>query len=66
MERRKPLAALDGNMSNLDLMAKKIKSKPSPKKLNLKDDPTVHLDMSFEEAIKKAVNTPIKKSKIKK
>lgn len=31
-----------------------------------KNDPKVHLDMSFEDAIKLAVNTPIKKSKITK
>lgn len=30
------------------------------------NDPKVHLDMSFEDAIKLAVNTPIKKTKITK
>jgi hypothetical protein len=47
-------------------MSKKVKSKLPPKKLNLPNDEPVHLDMSFEDAIKKAVNTPIKKSKAKK
>lgn len=46
-------------------MAKKIKSKGIPKPLKLPNDEPVHLDMPFEDAIKKAVNTPIKKSKIK-
>ena len=47
-------------------MAKDKKSKviPSPKKLP--NDEPVHLDMSFEEAIKLALNTPIKKKKVKK
>ena len=36
-----------------------------PKKLLLKDQP-VHLDMSFKDAVKLALNTPIKKSKINK
>ena len=45
-------------------MPKKPK-KPKPiaipqKKLNLPDDQPVHLNMTFEEAIKKAVSTPIK------
>lgn len=30
------------------------------------NDPKVHLDMSFEDAIKAALNTPIKKTKITK
>ena len=47
-------------------MAKKVKSKLPPQKLNLPNDEPVHLDMSFEDAIKKAVNTPIKKSKVNK
>lgn len=47
-------------------MAKKAKSKIPPKKLNLPNDEPIHLDMSFEDAIKKAVNTPTKKSKVKK
>lgn len=47
------------------------KPKPKPiavpqKKLNLPDDEPLHLDMTFEETIKKAVNTPIKNSKTKK
>jgi hypothetical protein len=37
----------------------------SVKKLPVKEKPT-KLDMSFEEAIKLAVNTPVKKSKVKK
>jgi len=46
-------------------MGKKKTSKtPSIKKLP--DDKSVHLDMSFEEAIKKAVNTPIKNSRVNK
>lgn len=45
-------------------MAKaKKKATPKPKKLNLPDDEPVKLNMSFEEAIKRAVNTPIKKAK---
>lgn len=45
-------------------MAKASKKKDKkPKKLNLPDDKPLHLDMSFEEAIKKAANTPIKKKK---
>ena len=47
---------------------KKIKAKkipPSPKRLNLPDDEPVKLNMTFEEAIKKALNTPIKGSKAK-
>ena len=47
-------------------MAKPKKKTSKPKKLNLPDDEPLHLDMTFEEAIKKAVNTPIKNSKIKK
>ena len=51
-------------------MPKKPK-KPKPiavpqKKLNLPDDQPVHLDMTFEEAIRKAVNTPIQKKNKKK
>jgi hypothetical protein len=42
------------------------KSKPkSTKKLPIKEKPT-KLDMPFEDAIKLALNTPIKKSKVKK
>ena len=50
-------------------MAKTKKpKKPKPiavpqKKLNLPNDEPVHLDMTFEQAIKKAVNTPIKNRK---
>ena len=60
--------ALIGNMSNLVFMAKKkIKSKtPSTKKLKLPNDEPVHLDMSFEEAIKLAAKTPTKKINVKK
>jgi len=46
-------------------MTKKSK-KSAPqiiKKLILPDDEPIHLDMTFEEAIKRAVNTPIEKSK---
>jgi hypothetical protein len=46
-------------------MVKKKTSKSTSVR-KLPDDKPVHLDMSFEEAIKKAVNTPIKKSKINK
>jgi len=45
---------------------KKPKPIAIPQKLNLPDDEPVHLDMSFEEAIRKAVNTPIKKKNKKK
>lgn len=45
--------------------AKKNKKVVAPKrKLNLPNDEPLHLDMSFEEAIKLALNTPIKNSKI--
>ena len=37
-----------------------------PKKLSLPNDEPLHIDMSFEDIIKKAVNTPIKNSKINK
>lgn len=49
-------------------MAKKAKkASPSlPKKLNLPNDEPVKLNMSFEDAIKKALNTPTKKSKVNK
>jgi hypothetical protein len=52
-------------------MPKKPKpKKPRPiavpqKKLNLPNDEPAHLDMTSEEAIKKAVNTPIKNIKKK-
>jgi hypothetical protein len=42
------------------------KTAPSPKRLNLPDDEPVRLNMTFEEAIKRALNTPIKGSKAKK
>ena len=45
---------------------KKPKPVAVPNKLNLPDDIPVHLDMTFDEAIKKAVHTPIKNSKAKK
>ena len=45
-------------------MAKKKKPKsPSTKKIKYPNDEPVHLDMSFEEAIRLAANTPIKKKK---
>ena len=48
-------------------MAKSKKTKsPSIKKIKFPNDEPLHLDMSFEEAMKLALNTPIKKSKINK
>ena len=56
-------------------MAKSTQKKNPPKKaigsapkrkLILPDDEPLHLDMTFEEALKLALNTPIKKSKVKK
>jgi hypothetical protein len=45
---------------------KPVKSKiPSPKRLNLPNDERVKINMPFEDAVKKALNTPIKNSKIK-
>lgn len=46
-------------------MAKKKAKKAIPvkKPIKLPDDKAVYLDMSFEEAVKKALNTPIKKKK---
>jgi hypothetical protein len=49
---------------------KKIKAKKKitpklPKRLILPDDEPVKLNMTFEEAIKRALNTPIKSSKVK-
>ena len=44
----------------------KAKNPKSPSTKKLPNDSPVHLNMSFDEAIKKAVNTPIKKSKAKK
>ncbi len=44
-------------------MAKKTVK--SVKKLPIKDQP-LHIPLSFEEIIKKAVNTPIKNSKVNK
>ncbi len=45
--------------------ANKPKTKKAPKKLILPDDEPLKLDMSFEEAVKLALNTPIKNTKIK-
>jgi hypothetical protein len=42
---------------------KKPKPIAVPQKLNLPDDDPVKLNMTFDEAIKKAVNTPIKTDK---
>ena len=48
-------------------MAKIKKTKtPVVKKIKFPNDTPVHLDMSFEDAIKLALNTPIKKSRINK
>lgn len=38
-------------------------TKSTKKKKQPKNDPQVRLDMSFEDAIKLALNTPIKKTK---
>lgn len=46
------------------MKSKKPSKKVATKKLPLPNDEPVHLNMSFEEAIKKAVNTPVKNSKI--
>ena len=46
--------------------AKKIKPVAPKRKLNLPDDEPLHLNMSFEQFVKKAATTPIKKSKINK
>ncbi len=40
--------------------------KPAQKRITQLPEKPLHLPMSFEEAIKMAVNTPIKNSKIKK
>jgi hypothetical protein len=42
--------------------AKKLKA-PQTKRLFLPDDEPVKINMPFEDAIKKALNTPIKKKK---
>jgi hypothetical protein len=43
---------------------KPVKNKiPSPKRLNLPNDEPVKINMPFEEAVKKALNTPLKKKK---
>ena len=42
-----------------------MKDKPIIKKLPKKENP-VHIPLSFEDAIKLAVNTPIKNSKVNK
>jgi len=56
-------------------MAKNHPKKAAPKKRNqsaptrklrLPNDEPLYLDMTFEEALKLALNTPIKKSKINK
>ena len=48
-------------------MSKVKKTKtPIVKKIKFPNDTPVHLDMSFEDAIKLALNTPIKKSKVNK
>ena len=45
--------------------AKKTKSKKRTiKRLNLPDDEPLHIPLSFEDAVKLALNTPIKGSKI--
>ena len=45
--------------------AAKLPAASAPKrKLILPDDEPLHLDMTFEEALRLALNTPIKKSKI--
>ncbi|MGC4037034.1 MAG: hypothetical protein QM764_13835 [Chitinophagaceae bacterium] len=41
----------------------KAKKKATPKPKQLPNDEPVKLNMSFEEAIKRAVNTPIKNKK---
>jgi hypothetical protein len=46
--------------------SKKIKSSPPKSKLNLPDDEPVKLNITFDQFIKKAANTPIKNSKIDK
>jgi hypothetical protein len=43
-----------------------MKPRKTKGKIKPENDPKVHLNMSFEEAIKLAVNTPIKKTKITK
>ena len=46
------------------MKAKKAKNAtPSPKKLNFPNDEPVKINMPFEDAIKKALNTPIKAKK---
>lgn len=47
------------------IKAKKAKSL-SDKRLNLPDDEPVKINMPFEDAIKRALNTPIKNRKAKK
>ena len=42
-----------------------MKDKPATKKLPKKEKP-VHIPLSFEDALKVALNTPIKKSKVNK
>lgn len=43
--------------------AKKTTTKPNTKRLNAPDDKPVHLPLSFEDAVKLALNTPVKKRK---
>ena len=42
-----------------------MKDKPTTKKLPKKEKP-VHIPLSFDDALKVALNTPIKKSKVNK
>ena len=46
--------------------SKQATKKPSTKRLVLPNDKPVHLPMSFEDAIKMAVNTDLSKGKKKK
>jgi len=39
---------------------------PTTKKIKFPNDKPVHLDISFQDAIKLALNTPVKNSKINK
>jgi hypothetical protein len=43
---------------------KNVATKPPKRELKLPNDEPLHIDLSFEDLIKKAVNTPIKKNKI--
>ena len=44
-------------------MAKASNKKPSTKRLVLPNDKPVHIPLPFEDAVKLALNTPIKKKK---